>query len=68
MQGPLPTAAVPQSGRRRALVTQRTQPGLHGDVSDAQHPAAVHAALRPTAAGLQRSSLRVRWCTRYSAT
>lgn len=45
LQGPLPSAPVSQSGRRSSLVAQRTQLGLHGDVPDSQHPAAVHAAL-----------------------
>lgn len=67
MQGPLPPAAVPQGGRRRALVPQRAQPGLHRHLPDAQHPAAVHAALRDAAARLQRPSVRVRWRARHHA-
>jgi hypothetical protein len=67
MQGPLSSASVPQVGRGRALVTQRTQPGLHGDLPDAQHSAAVHAALRLVATRLQRSPVRVRWRARHHA-
>lgn len=57
MQGPLPPAAVPQGGRRRGLVEEREELGLHGHVPDAQHLAAVHATLRDAAARLQRSPI-----------
>lgn len=54
MQGPFPPAAVPQGGGWRGVVAQRAQPGLHRHFPDAQRAAALHAALRDAAAGLQR--------------
>lgn len=59
MQGPLSTATVSKSGWRSTMVSKREESGLYSHVPDAQHPAAVHAALRPAAVGLQRPSVRL---------
>lgn len=59
MQGPFSTAAVSKSGWRSTMVSKREKPGLYSHIPDAQHPAAVHAALRSAAVGLQRPSVRL---------
>ena len=50
--------------RRCFVVPEREEPGLRGDIPDALHSAALYAALRHAAAGLQRSSLHLRWLAR----
>ena len=49
---PLPDAAVPEDRRRGVAVTEREGPGLRHHLPDALDSPALHAAVRPFAAGL----------------
>lgn len=46
------------------MVEKRTESGLRDHVSDALDFTEVHAQVRLSAVGLQRSSVRIRWRTR----
>lgn len=60
MQESLSAAALSKNRWSRALVTERAQFGLRHHLPDALDPAALYAALRYAATGLQRPSACLR--------